>query len=694
MVSDVINNLNKKRYRQGKDLKIGRDILTPCLKECKRYRRCTGTYGSSAFKNYLGALGDIVKEGTVIEILTSMNNIAKDSTLFSALKGTKDEKGRNDVLQKHCNDIALIVAGCQTTADSSNREYFQKLIAYLIANNQLIIKFALPLNDELTSEDFWNEEDIKQRAMYHFKYGYFVFPDDSILAFDGSVNETDTALFHSGEMITLHKDWVDGQKEDAEQIKAFVDDDWGETNDNFRIFKISDKTLEIIKKYSSDKRPKNPNEPSNPEPPLAPPKPLEVPYPSPGTDGWKWRHQFDALNEFIKVKSGILEMATGTGKTRTALRIAKYLFEHNEIDQLIITCFGKDLLNQWEDEVIKNDLVIDRFLKRVLNYNKDSSSIMKFVNNPKHSSLILSLNSVHKVLKQLDSQTKKRTFIIYDEVHDIGSETRIDNIKGLNKEIIFKLGLSATPDRGEFDDEGNKFLFSELGSKNYEPFFQFNIKDAIEREILVEFDYIPLEYELTDDDKKEKRSIFNQREKKRKEGNPMSLEEFRRKLSRVNKLSESKLELFENYLKGNPSILKSTIIFVAEEDYGEKVVDILHKYTNRFSYYYGGAKEEILKDFVNEKVDILITCKKLSQGIDISNLRNVVIFASDRKLLETVQRVGRCLRFDPNNINKRAKVIDFIITGTIDAGNDKEEKSDSIRYNWLMDASSVKKLHD
>ena len=63
MPIEQLKNL-KKRYKQTRDLKIGETVIMPCLKECKKYRRGTGTYSSSAFKDYLGALGDVVKNKT------------------------------------------------------------------------------------------------------------------------------------------------------------------------------------------------------------------------------------------------------------------------------------------------------------------------------------------------------------------------------------------------------------------------------------------------------------------------------------------------------------------------------------------------------------------------------------------------------------------------------------------------------
>ena len=44
-------------------------------------------------------------------------------------------------------------------------------------------------------------------------------------------------------------------------------------------------------------------------------------------------------------------MATGTGKTRTALRILSKLLEAGAIEGAIVTTDGTDLLNQWCGEL-------------------------------------------------------------------------------------------------------------------------------------------------------------------------------------------------------------------------------------------------------------------------------------------------------------------------------------------------------
>ena len=44
-------------------------------------------------------------------------------------------------------------------------------------------------------------------------------------------------------------------------------------------------------------------------------------------------------------------MATGTGKTRVALSIATQLINEQKINKIIIQMKGKDLINQWKDNI-------------------------------------------------------------------------------------------------------------------------------------------------------------------------------------------------------------------------------------------------------------------------------------------------------------------------------------------------------
>ena len=91
-----------------------------------------------------------------------------------------------------------------------------------------------------------------------------------------------------------------------------------------------------------------------------------------------------------------------------------------------------------------------------------------------------------------------------------------------------------------------------------------------------------------------------------------------------------------------------------------------------------------MRRFASGELECLVTCHKVSEGIDIKSLESVILFASAKAKLETIQRIGRCLRVDPNNWGKIANVIDFI-------RNDPGTKStDEERSDWLTALSKIR----
>ena len=65
----------------------------------------------------------------------------------------------------------------------------------------------------------------------------------------------------------------------------------------------------------------------------------------------KWVHQDIAVKTFLEKEHGILAMATGTGKTVTAMKIINKLFDSGEIRRVVITMYGNDLLDQWANQL-------------------------------------------------------------------------------------------------------------------------------------------------------------------------------------------------------------------------------------------------------------------------------------------------------------------------------------------------------
>lgn len=83
----------------------------------------------------------------------------------------------------------------------------------------------------------------------------------------------------------------------------------------------------------------------------------------------------------------------------------------------------------------------------------------------------------------------------------------------------------------------------------------------------------------------------------------------------------------------------------------------------------------------------MVTCKKISEGIDIKTVKNIILFSSDRSRLVTIQRIGRSLRIDPSNPSKRAGVVDFIVQ----SDSPEDINADTERRNWLSKLAQVRR---
>ena len=161
-------------------------------------------------------------------------------------------------------------------------------------------------------------------------------------------------------------------------------------------------------------------------------------------------------------------------------------------------------------------------------------------------------------------------------------------------------------------------------------------------------------------------------------------------LSLVNKTAINKIEEFEVLISKRPELLDKCIIFVQTMEYGKQLQEVLIKYTDKYHTYYADDEKINLENFAEGKINCLLTCKKVSEGIDISSVTNIFIFASDRSKLVTTQRIGRALRLDKNNPEKKANVIDFILE---DIG-ENDNNADQERKEWLTKLSETRRCKD
>lgn len=707
MISDKIKNLKIEYTNKQEGIQIGRDFIEPCLKECKVYRRNVGYFSSSALLTYISSLEHFIKDDVKIYLMCCP---ALDKTTISVLESMKDENERLKYIENESmNNFLLKAAGIKKENKGLGQNWKEKLLCYLIANNYLEIQVNIPLEwvkknpiskksqslAELKESSRFSEEIISDRIannLYHIKKGYFEFCDGHGIAFNGSANETDSAFKHNIDEVTVYKSWDGGNDaKRADKILKQIKDHWNNSPDTEKnlgfitLPGLSKEAMEFIKKKAPQTRPIRPDEDIDDEDVID-----DEDEDMQKVNAYKYRHQDEAVQKFLEHKNGILEMATGTGKTRTAQKIITKLIEEGQIDRFIITMYGKDLLQQWYDIFIdlKNEPESKKLedMKFQVLKDKTGSKEMRndFILDSDKRGLIVSINDVHNVLEKLKDDQLSRTILIYDEVHNLGTDLKLDVLENLNQKVGFKLGLSATPNLGGFKKTQTQRLLKTVGQIIYE----FGIEEAIQRGILCEFNYKFLEYVLTEEELNKKNELIGKSWGAQGAGNTGAEEALRNQIARIHKSAEDKLRAFENHLKDYPELLESTIIFTIEKKYAYQVAEIIMKYTNNFRNYFAKTDSSNLERFKRKEIDILITCDAVSQGIDIPDLNNIILFSADKgtegRSRSVVQRLGRCLRNPSSSTKKIANVIDFI-----EIAQDGKASYDRGRVDWLTNLSRI-----
>lgn len=641
-------------YRTGTS-NISKDFFVPCLRSCSKYRRAVGYFSSTVLVQWAEALPRLIEDHDVsIELIASPQLSPSD---ISALKSVVDEGEKSKILEKKADD--LIKEALDVARESKRLELF----CWMVAKGKLVIKFAFP-------------KHIDSPGIFHEKIGVFDFPWGDKIAFTGSANETLGGYERNYESVDVYRSWLASDTERVVVKVAQFEEAWNQTAFGLEVQSLSKESLTRIKEVAPDDRP--------------PAQVTDTHQPTEGNDqGGKstWVHQDKAKDAFLTAKKGVLEMATGTGKTRTAIKIISALFEESKINSVIVCTEGNDLLDQWSAEILKHiDALSSVFGDQLIVYRHYSKyhDLGEYSLTPAAGIIVISRFQLGKLFTLLPIHERDQILVVHDEVHGFGSQSLRDDPSTSHVGFEYRLGLSATPDR-EYDQEGNKFIENEIGPV----LFRFEIEDAIKKGILCEFNYVQIHYELTVNDKERLQRVYAKQAARAKAGNPMSKEELWMDLAKVYKTAENKPHQFRLFLSQNgSSCLERSIVFVETMEYGRPILDIIQAHTHEYSTYYADDEKTLLVEFAKGNINCLVTCHKISQGIDINNLENIVLFSSARARLETIQRIGRTLRADPRNPSKKANVIDFV---RIDEETGEIADTDKDRCEWLMELSQIRR---
>lgn len=375
---------------------------------------------------------------------------------------------------------------------------------------------------------------------------------------------------------------------------------------------------------------------------------------------------------------GIFRMATGTGKTVTALRAASQVAASAKNGLLLVVAVPyQHLVNQWADDIrdFGGDPVY-AYSSRQQWQPRLEQELLELNQGVRDTSIVV---TTHQTLAmEATQQTLRRAsvpiMLIGDEVHHLGAPQRQE---GLLSDAQFRLGLSATPERW-YDDSGTEALTEYFG----DTVFDYGLQEAIEADALCEYYYIPHIVELTDEELEVydhlTAEIGQHWPHTDDDGGGVDLDAHQKlkhlliKRARLIGTAENKLDVLTDLLD-RQSDPQHTLVYCSdgstdpEPGVGQRHVDAatdrlrtdcgfqVSRFTARESQ---AEREEILRDFERGGTEILTSIRCLDEGIDVPATRTAYILASTTNPRQYVQRRGRILRNHPGK--DIAVIHDFI----------------------------------
>jgi len=364
----------------------------------------------------------------------------------------------------------------------------------------------------------------------------------------------------------------------------------------------------------------------------------------------------------------LIHMATGLGKTRTAVALVKALLSSGLTKRILFVVDRRMLAKQAVDDGFS--LISREYTSSWIT----TSNFRTRKNTCIHVVVIDTLENIFSVLS-----SNFYDLIIVDECH------RSINV---NRKLIFdhflcpRIGLTATPriatpkEGTEVDEEDLAIIdtYKLFGCETGEPDFQFDIKRGIDEGFLAPYKPIELISSLVDEAKKngiefdhvldpqEHYVIALGAEKK------LKLEQLNRKF-----ISEENCLRIAEEIKKNTQYGEKVILFgvsqahcielakainkVFQNDnsekpyYAEEVISENHEMNETLKAWF---KKPYQKPYVTVSVDILST------GVDIPCVRYIALAALTKSVGKYIQMIGRGTRLDPKTGKFSFQILDFV----------------------------------
>lgn len=636
---------------------VTKDVLIPCFQSATSVDCMMGFFSSEILVSLAPGLASFID--------------SSDESLrliISPLLRTEDREAI-ELGTTSAEEIAHEALEDFIVTENAIAQYTLKCLSWMLRHRRVEIKIALMKN-----------------ALFHPKVWLFREGND-VIAAHGSSNMTYAGIERNIEQVSISKSW-----EDANQsyiTRKFCDQFrqlWANYDETCTVIPIPQAIEEnLLKTYNSDTPPTEAEfytlyeeETGSMDESLAPYNLDRLSRPSfviPSylryEDG-DFEHQGRAIKAWCEAGyQGILEMATGSGKTIAAMICAHRLYEAEKPLLIVVAAPYIPLIQQWCDEISPFGLKPVN-LTEANGAKGRAAELSKLKRKLRLDSSDVEIVVVtHRTLCNNDFKTELETFgcktmLIADEVHNLGSEGFITDTPDF---FDYRLGLSATPIR-QYDEQGTEKLFSFFGPI----VFRFTLEEAIGR-CLVEYEYYVHPVELTADEMEEwydltekiRKNAWRQEDSDADDEYLMKLLRDRRSLLEN---AENKIAALEEVLTQREDFdrLQHTLIYTSDKapQQLKDVNALLNK--NGVLFHQLTHKEtpdrkktaQIIQSFQEGTLQALTAKRVLDEGVNIPQIEKAFILASTTVERQWVQRRGRLLRTCSETGKTHSEIHDFI----------------------------------
>ncbi len=598
----------KSAYDSDEDDVLG-DFYIPALAKSIRYDRLAGFFSSSTLASAARGMADFIENDGKMRLVTSVEISEEDKRAMQD-GTTKPQKAIADAFLKELE-----------MADNLQRDHVAAL-AWMISQGNLEIKIAIP----------------DKNSLYHQKVGILYDGGNQRVTFSGSINESRSAWKENIEEFKVFCDWKPGQEPYGNTDSKTFEKFWSGNAKNTRVIDLPTAVKERLLKMAPSTKKEAADS-------------IRVfilrPYQREAVDRWRENGH-----------RGILEMATGTGKTITAIACIDEILKLHENTPclVVIACPNKHLIDQWADKCKNKKYRVEKASSDT-NWSKNLDRMPYKLNcNIVKNLIIITTHNTFSGRKfvELIKECRTKSMVIVDEAHGAGAKkTR----RGLLNIYEYRLGLSATPKR-YYDDIGTNIVLNYFEEIVYE----FSLDKAIKYGYLARYKFIPRVAHLTNEemDKYFKISRLIAIEKNKPTPDAQKIEDLQFSRSRIIKSAVNKIEVLASILEEMGQI-DHCLIYCADTKQIHNTFPILnekdvhfHQFTQNES---NDVRNTLLSRFTSGAYPVLLAIRCLDEGVDIPSAKTAIILASSGNPREFVQRRGRLLR---RHSGKIATIYDVI----------------------------------